>query len=699
MGDWALPGYSEVRELGKGGFGRVVLARHDASGAHVAIKYLTADLLADQRFVSGFRAEARILRQLDSPHIARLYDFVESGQGAAIVMEAVDGIALRELLERDAPLEPQAALAVLKGSLLGLGTAHERGVVHRDYKPPNVLVQADGQSKLIDFGIALRSGQSGEILGTPPYMAPEQWQGAPAAAATDVYAATCVFFECVTGHTPFQGDTAQAYRSQHTNARVPLHELPEAVRGLVARGMAKHPAERPAGAAAFVTELDRVAADAYGPDWESDGWRRLAEAAAGLAALFPLAAILASGSGAPVGGFAAAGAAGSGAAAGGSAVGSGAAGSAVAGSGAAGSGAAGSGAAGSGAAGGAGSGVGGTGTTAGGGATGAGGGAHAVGGGAHAVGGGAHAAGGGAHAAGGAGQAGSVAQGAGKGLLASVGAKAAVAIAGAVVVGSAGTAVVVASRGGDEHPAVRPTRPAAAAQPLTVNVASSSRTLRRGRIMITRYVQVSGLKDPAVQAKVNKALRAPVDQTLAQFKTAFVTSSGDGFSAPTGTLESAATVGLGGPKLLSVTYTFADSSDANREIPASSLVTVVLDLATGRALGVTDLLLPTARTVTGARGLARILDPQGNGGVCAPGRPLTGHDLGRNLGIAPTVTGITFTIRNWIDLGCPHSDVARAFDVPYARLGAYVRPELAATARASRAGTATKTVTPTPSHS
>ncbi|MCO5971977.1 serine/threonine-protein kinase [Actinoallomurus soli] len=684
MGVWALPGYSEVRELGKGGFGRVVLARHDVSGAHVAIKYLTADLLADQRFVSGFRAEARILRQLDSPHIARLYDFVESGQDAAIVMEAVDGIALRELLERDAPLEPQAALAVLKGSLLGLGTAHERGVVHRDYKPPNVLVQADGQSKLIDFGIALRSGQSGEILGTPPYMAPEQWQGAPAAAATDVYAATCVFFECVTGHTPFQGDTAQAYRIQHTNARVPLHELPEAVRGLVARGMAKHPAERPVGAAAFVTELERVAADAYGPDWESDGWRRLAEAAAGLAALFPLTAILASGSGAPAGGFAAGGAAAGSGAAGGSAAGSGAAGSGVAGSGAAG---------------GAGSGAGGTGATAGGGATGAGGGAHATGGGAHAAGGGAHATGGGAHAAGGTGNAGSVAQGAGKGLLPSVGAKAAVAIAGAVVVGSAGTAVVVASQGGDEHPAVRPTRPAAAAQPLTVNVASSSRTLRRGRIMITRYVQVSGLKDPAVQAKVNKALRSPVDQTLAQFKTAFVTSPGDGFSAPTGTLESAATVGLGGPKLLSVTYTFADSSDANREIPASSLVTVVLDLATGRALGVTDLLLPAARTATGARGLGRILDPQGNGGVCAPGRPLTGHDLGRSLGIAPTVTGITFTIRNWVDLGCPHSDVARAFDVPYARLGAYVRPELAATARASRAGTATKTVTPTPSHS
>ncbi|MCO6009500.1 serine/threonine protein kinase [Actinoallomurus purpureus] len=635
MGDWALPGYTEVRELGKGGFGRVVLARHDESGTHVAVKYLTTDILADQRFRTGFRAEAQILRHLDSPYIARLYDYVESAHGAAIVMEAVDGISLRTLLERQAPFEPQAALAVLKGSLLGLGAAHERGVVHRDYKPPNVLVRADGHSKLIDFGIALRSGQTGEILGTPPYMAPEQWQGAPVAPATDVYAATCVFFECVTGHTPFPGDSAQAYRAQHTNTQVPLHEVPDAVRGLVARGMAKHPAERPTGAAVFVTELERAATAAYGSDWESHGWRRLAEAAAGLAALFPFAALLAGGSGAPAGGGAVGGAAGGGGAGG----------------------------------------AGGAGPAAGGGAPGAGSSAGA------------------GHAAGGAGHAGGIAQGAGKSLLSGVGAKATVAIAGAVVVGSAGTAIVVTSGGG--HPAARPTRPAAVVQPLRVNVAASTATLRRGRTMITRYVQVSGLKNAVVQAKVNKALRVPVDRTLAQLKTAFVMSTGQADSQPTGTLESAASVGLGGPKLLSVTYTFADSSDSNRQIPASSQESLVLDLATGRALGATDLLLPAARTSAGARGLARIIKPDANGGVCLPGRPLTGHDLGRTLEIAPTTTGFTFTIRDWIDLNCPHADVGRGYDVPYARLGAYVRPEIVAAAKASKTGTAAKTPTPT----
>ncbi|GAA4631743.1 hypothetical protein GCM10023196_062340 [Actinoallomurus vinaceus] len=635
MGDWALPGYTEVRELGEGGFGRVVLARHEASGTHVAVKYLTANLLSDQRFLTGFRAEAQILRHLDSPYVARLYDFVESPQGAAIVMEAVGGVSLRALLEEHGPFEPEVALTVLKGSLLGLGAAHERGVVHRDYKPPNVLVRDDGQSKLIDFGIALRSGAVGDILGTPPYMAPEQWQSAPATPATDVYAATCVFFECVTGHTPFRGGSTEAYRAQHTNAQVPLNDLPEAVRGLVAQGMAKHPAERPAGAAALVTELERAATAAYGSEWESHGRRRLAEAAAGLAALVPFAALLASGSGAPAGGGAIGGAAG-----------------------------------GSGAGGAAGAGGGGAGSTAGGGAAGAGGGA--------------------GHATG-------LLQGTGKALLSGTGAKVGVAIAGAVVVGSAGTAVVVASGGG--HPSARPTRPAAVVQPIRVNVATSTTTFRQGRTMITRYAQVSGLKSAAVQAKVNKALRTQVDRTLADFKTAFVMSTGQADSAPTGTLQSAATVRLGGPKLLSVSYTFEDTSGANRMIPVSSQFTLVFDLSTGKELGVGDLLLPAARTNAGARALARIIDPGGHGKVCLPGEPLTGHDLDAALEVAPATTGITFTIRNWIDLGCAHADVGRDFDVPYAKLGAYVRPEIVAAAKASKPGTGTKTAAPTPTHS
>ena len=300
MDEWSLPGYATLRELGRGGFGRVVLARHEASGTHVAIKYLT---VSDERFRTEFREEARILRGLDDPYVVRLFEYVEQPQGAAIVMEAIDGVSLRTLLDERGPLEPEAALAVLKGSLLGLWAAHDVGVVHRDYKPANVMVEADGQSKLIDFGIAVRSGAAGEVIGTPAYMAPEQWAGAPASPSTDVYAATCVFFECVMGRKPYPGDTTEAYRAQHTIGEIPADQAPPPIQALIYRGLAKDPADRPLSALKFAEELAIAAAAEYGPQWESNGWRRLAEAAAGLAALFPFAALLA-GSGPGAGGAA-----------------------------------------------------------------------------------------------------------------------------------------------------------------------------------------------------------------------------------------------------------------------------------------------------------------------------------------------------------------------------------------------------------
>jgi serine/threonine-protein kinase len=179
--DWRAPGYTELRELGTGAFGRVVLARHDGSGTLVAIKYLSVERLGGDRFLARFRQEARILATLDSPHVTRLYEYAEAEGAAAIVMEAVSGASLRAVLDAHGPAGPEAALAVLKGSLVGLGAAHSAGIVHRDYKPGNVLVQNDGQSKIADFGIAVRSGQADVPAGTPKYMAPEQWTGGHAA--------------------------------------------------------------------------------------------------------------------------------------------------------------------------------------------------------------------------------------------------------------------------------------------------------------------------------------------------------------------------------------------------------------------------------------------------------------------------------------------------------------------------------------
>ncbi|MET9603566.1 serine/threonine-protein kinase [Streptomyces sp. NPDC006512] len=294
-GEWTVPGYSEVRELGAGGSGRVVLAVHDGTGTAVAVKYLSDRLREDPAFVREFRAEARLLGGLGSPYVVGLYEYVEAPGGAAIVMELVDGISLRALLKQSGRSEPEAALVVLKGSLLGLAAAHRAGVVHRDYKPENVLVSADGSSKLVDFGIAAGRGTTPGVAGTPAYMAPEQWQGRPASPTADVYAATATFFEFLTGRKPYDGENFAELAVQHIEAPVPETEAPEPVRPLIRRGLAKLPEQRPENAEAFVAELEGVALAAYGPDWEQRGQRKLAALAALLPLLFPSAGAAAAG--------------------------------------------------------------------------------------------------------------------------------------------------------------------------------------------------------------------------------------------------------------------------------------------------------------------------------------------------------------------------------------------------------------------
>lgn len=338
MSDWRLPGYTEIETLGVGGFGRVVLAKHQPSGVLVAIKYLHARYLTNPQVVDGFRREASLLAAVPSPHVVRVFDFVLQPEGAALVMEAVPGVSLKAILAADGSLAPESALAVLKGSLLGLAAAHGVGVVHRDYKPDNVLVNGRGESKLVDFGLAVLDGQLGLSAGSPAYMAPEQWAGQPGTPATDVYAATCVFFQCVTGEKPFAAATSAEFKTLHEFAPLPLHAVPEQLRGLIARGMAKDPSQRPATAGAFVTELQAVAGAAYGPDWERVGWQRLAARASALLALSPLALLATSataaapvvGAGAGVAGGTGVGAGAAGTAASTGAVGAGAAGTATA---------------------------------------------------------------------------------------------------------------------------------------------------------------------------------------------------------------------------------------------------------------------------------------------------------------------------------------------------------------------------------
>ncbi|WP_344660976.1 serine/threonine-protein kinase [Catenulispora subtropica] len=345
-GGWAAPGYTEIRELGSGATGRVVLARHDASGRLVALKYLAPRLVGSAAFAERFQREAALMALVRDPNVVEVYDLAvdPAGRGVALVMEAVEGPTLRALLGRGHG-SPEAALSLLRGSLLGLAAAHDKGVVHRDYKPDNVLVDASGRSKLTDFGIATTAWEGVPAEGTPPYMAPEQWNGYPAAPASDMYSAAVVFYECVTGVRPFRSETLAELRTLHETAPPPLDRVPPPVRGFLERGLAKYPEQRYGDVRSFLADVEASAVAGYGPDWLERGVRDLAYVAAGMIAALPLLALAAGTTAAGTVGFAGtAGAAGAAGAAGTAGAGTGAAG--MAGTGAVGTGAVGTGAAG-----------------------------------------------------------------------------------------------------------------------------------------------------------------------------------------------------------------------------------------------------------------------------------------------------------------------------------------------------------------
>jgi hypothetical protein len=280
--EWSVPGYTEERLLGHGVSGRVVAAVNDADGQRVAIKYLRENLVRDTGFLGELRSAAERLVSLNAPHMVRVFDYVEQpGEGAAIVMELVDGVSLHQMLARRGPLSAVAALVVLKDSLVALAAAHSHRVAHRDVKPENVLIDARGWCTLTDFGVAVKTGKQMPAPGTPEYMAPELWHGAPNVPATDIYAATAVLCESLAGKPPFSG-SAGRLRDHHESTPVPLDGFDPPLQDLIARGLAKDPAARPRNAVSFVSELEARAAAAYGPYWEDEGRRELAERGAEL---------------------------------------------------------------------------------------------------------------------------------------------------------------------------------------------------------------------------------------------------------------------------------------------------------------------------------------------------------------------------------------------------------------------------------
>ena len=255
--------------IATGGMGEVWSARDTVLDRPVAVKVLKAEYADDALFRTRFETEARNAAALHHPGIAAVFDY---GQGAPhdgssthrpyLVMELVDGQPLSALLRPGAPLDPAATQELLAQAADALGVAHAAGIVHRDVKPANLLVTPDRRIKVTDFGIAraaegMALTQTGEVMGTPAYISPEQAEGTSATAASDVYSLAVVAFECLAGRKPFVADTPVGTAIAHL--RNPVPDLPDTVpadlAAVVRRGMAKSPAERFPDGAAFARAL------------------------------------------------------------------------------------------------------------------------------------------------------------------------------------------------------------------------------------------------------------------------------------------------------------------------------------------------------------------------------------------------------------------------------------------------------------
>ncbi|MFI5311468.1 MAG: protein kinase [Gemmatimonadales bacterium] len=241
------------RELGRGGMAAVYSAFDTALQRRVAVKVLRADIAHEEGAAGRFLQEARTVASLRHPHVVTIYA-VRSGEGVqAIVMEYVEGRSLDVLLAEQSPLPMQVAALVLAHAADGLQHAHDRGVVHRDVKPANVLLDHDGRAVVSDFGLARRATSprltgTGLVVGTWAYMSPEQRQGEPTTAASDQYAFGVMAFELLTGRRPFTGTPQEILRAHledpPPSMRAMREEIPPGVESLVHRMLAKAAADR-----------------------------------------------------------------------------------------------------------------------------------------------------------------------------------------------------------------------------------------------------------------------------------------------------------------------------------------------------------------------------------------------------------------------------------------------------------------------
>src|SRR6476646_3704227 len=266
--------YEVISRVGSGGMADVYLAEDQLLGRQVAVKLLHHHFAEDQEFVERFRREASSAAGLSHQNIVGIFDRGEWQGTYYIAMEYVAGRSLKTIVREEGALEPALAIDIVVQILRAARFVHRRGVIHRDLKPHNVIIDEEGRARVTDFGIA-RAGASdmtltGSIMGTAQYLSPEQAQGHIVSGASDLYSVGVILYELLTGVVPFEGETAVAIAFKQVSAtpRPPSElnaALPPSLDAVVLRALAKDPAERYANADELIAalELERAALPAY----------------------------------------------------------------------------------------------------------------------------------------------------------------------------------------------------------------------------------------------------------------------------------------------------------------------------------------------------------------------------------------------------------------------------------------------------
>lgn len=276
VGDVLEHRYRIDRPIARGGMSTVYRCVDLRLGRALAAKVMHEQYSQDAVFIHRFRREARAMAQLTHPNLVNVYDFSAEGDPVYLIMELITGGTLRELTAERGPMPPHAALAVMRSVLTGLMAVHDKGLVHRDIKPDNVLINGDHTVKLADFGLVRATSSqtvtSNQIVGTVSYLSPEQVTGASITPASDVYSAGIVLFELLTGTVPFSGDTPLGHAMSRLDNAVPspssrIAGVPPLVDAIVATATSSDVAERFADAREFLAALDDVAEELNLPSY------------------------------------------------------------------------------------------------------------------------------------------------------------------------------------------------------------------------------------------------------------------------------------------------------------------------------------------------------------------------------------------------------------------------------------------------